>query len=328
MNNRDEGKVLPTLRDVIEGSLGFQLPPLPAPPRTVKNLDKACAALLDYAPGSPARNTAAGPAQSAKLSAAFVEAMRHQLSDSSTEKMAAAVDGLVNDYLEKRNRRARVLEIAAREITQAPPTLDANTLIDDDWMAFFKGKVDHLGTEEAKLLFGKVLAGEIKQPGSFSKRSIGILTEMGPVVGRLFDSLCNVSTVIAKQHVRVVTLGVGDVGENSLEEFGLPFEALNHLIEAGLIFSEYDTFVGMPFAALGQSFDLGGSLYRLHVIDERKLELDTAEKRAAALAAVPGVTLSATGRELRAIVAKKTVHTYVEKLAKGFAERGFDLQKA
>ena len=166
--------MLPTLREVIESSLGLQLPPLPAPPRTVKNLDKACAALLDFAPGSPARNTAAGLAQSAKLGAVFVEAMRHQLSDSTHEKMAAAVEGLVTDYLEKRNRRSRVLEIAAREITQAPPTLDANSLIDDDWMAFFKGKVDHLGTEEAKLLFGKVLAGEIKQPGSFSKRSIGM----------------------------------------------------------------------------------------------------------------------------------------------------------
>jgi hypothetical protein len=188
--------------------------------------------------------------------------------------------------------------------------------------------VDQLGTEEAKLLFGKVLAGEIKQPGSFSKRSIGILAEMDPVVGKLFDSLCNISTVISKQHVRVVTLGLGDVGENSLEEFGLPFEALNHLIDAGLIFSEYDTFVGMPLAAMGQTFDLGGTYYRLDVTETKENELNTVEKRAAALAAVPGVTLSATGRELRAIVAKKTVHAYVEKLAHGFAERGFGLRIA
>src|SRR5215510_728291 len=151
---------------------------------------------------------------------------------------------------------------------------------------------------------------------------------MGPVVGKLFDSLCNISTVIAKQHVRVVTLGVGDVGANSLEEFGLPFEALNHLIEAGLIFSEYDTFVGMPVAASGQPFDLGGTYYRLQLTAAKKTELDTIEKRTAALAAVPGVTLSATGRELRAVVAKKTVHAYVVKLAKAFAERGFDLQIA
>jgi Protein of unknown function (DUF2806) len=321
---------IPTLREVIEGALGFQLPPFPAPSLTVKNLDKVCAALLDVPPAYVDSNAATigRPDQGEKLSSVFADAMGRQLRGASIEKITAVVDGLVADYIEKRNRRTRVLEIAAQEMTQSPPSPDANALLDDDWLAFFKGKVDQLGTDEAKLLFGKVLAGEIKQPGSFSKRSVGILAEMGPVVGQLFDSLCNISTVISKQHVRVVTLGVGDVGENSLEEFGLPFEALNHLIEAGLIFSEYDTFVGMPLAARGQPFDLGGTYYRLQVSETRESELDTVDKRVAALAAVPGVTLSVTGRELRAIVAKKTIHAYVEKLARGFAERGFYLQIA
>jgi hypothetical protein len=66
----------------------------------------------------------------------------------------------------------------------------------------------------------------------------------------------------------------------------------------------------------------------LHVTEERQAELDTPGKRAAALGAVPGVTLSAAGRELRAIVAKRTVHAYVQRLATGFAEIGFDLQRA
>ena len=331
MIDESDDKALPTLREVIEKWLGFQLPPLPAPPQTIKNLDKACAALLDV-PAAPLGGKAAialqGLERGEKLGVAVVDAMRRQLKDDSDDKVAAALDGLVADYIERRNRRSRVLELAAREITQAPPSVDAETFLDDDWMAFFKAKVDQLGTEEAKLLFGKVLAGEVKQPGSFSKRSLGILAEMGPAVGHLFDTLCNISTVISPRHVRVVTLGVGDVGGNSLEEFGLPFEALNHLIEAGLIFSEYDTFVDMPLAAVGQLFDLGGAFYQLHVTEEKKAELDTAEKRIAALAAVPGVTLSAAGRELRAIVAKRTIHAYVEKLAVGFAERGFDLWTA
>jgi hypothetical protein len=329
-SHEGSGKALSTLREVIEASLGYRLPPFSTPPLTVKNLDRACAALLDVPPVHVASNAAAieGPKQGEELGSVFADAMRRQFREVSNERIAAVVDGLVADYVEKRSRRTRVLEIAAQEITLGPPGAEANTLLDDDWLAFFKGKVDQLGSEEAKLLFGKVLAGEIKQPGSFSKRSVGILAEMGPLVGRLFDSLCNISTVISKQHVRVVTLGVGDVGENSLEEFGLPFEALNHLIDAGLIFSEYDTFVGMPLAAAGQPFDLGGAYYQLQVSETMKTELDTVEKRMATLAAVPGVTLSATGRELRAIVAKRTVHSYLEKLATGFAERGFDLMTA
>src|SRR5262252_9479777 len=88
------GKVLPTLREVIEGALGFQLPPLPAPPLTVKNLDKVCAALLDVPPaaiGRPEQNSV------------FTEAMQRQLGGASNEKLAAVVDGMVADYIEKRS---------------------------------------------------------------------------------------------------------------------------------------------------------------------------------------------------------------------------------
>jgi uncharacterized protein DUF2806 len=295
---------------------------LPTPPRTAKNLDKACAALLDYPSGPRHANV------DLANRGAMADAMRRQLRGASNEKVAAALEGMVADYVEKRDRRARVLELAAHEIMQPSASVDADKFLDDDWMAFFKSKVDHLAADESKLYFAKVLAGEIKRPGSFSKRSLNILAEMGPRVGHLFDALCNISTVVSTRHVRVMTLGLGDVGENSLQEFGLPFEDLNHLIEAGLIFSEYNTFVDMPHAALGYPFELGGDFYCLHVSEARQAELDTPDKRAAALGAVPGVTLSAAGSELRAIVAKRTVHAYVEKLAGGFAEIGFDLQVA
>src|SRR5262249_15064462 len=149
MSNGNEAFVLPILREVIESSLGFQLPPLPAPPHTVTNLDKACAALLDVAPGFPQTAASKGSGPGEKTTAAFVDAIGRHLRDASNEKVASIVNGLVTDYLEKHSRRTRVLEIAAREITQAPPALDAIALIDDDWMAFFKGKVDHIGTEEA-----------------------------------------------------------------------------------------------------------------------------------------------------------------------------------
>jgi hypothetical protein len=327
MNNQHDDRALFALREFFRNSLGFQLPPLPAPPRTAKNLDKACSALLDFPIASLHAN--AGLANRAPLrSEAVTDAMRRQLRGASNEKVAAALEGLVADYVEKRDRRTRVLELAAQEIMQGSASIDADRFLDEDWMAFFKSKVDHLATDESKLFFGKVLAGEIKRPGSFSKRSLNILAEMGPGVGHLFDTLCNISTVVSTRHVRVMTLGLGDVGENSLEEFGLPFEALNHLIEAGLIFSEYNTYVDMPHAALGHPFELGGDFYCLHVTEERQAELDTPGKRAAALGAVPGVTLSAAGRELRAIVAKRTVHAYVQRLATGFAEIGFDLQRA
>src|SRR5262245_39131400 len=130
---------IPTLRKVIEGALGAQLPPFPGPSFGVKNLDKVCAALLDIAPAPGGRKaaTAGMPEEGEKLSSIFADAVGRQLSGASIEKVSAVVDGLVADYIEKRNRRTRVVEIAAQEITQSPST-DTNALIDDDWLAFFK----------------------------------------------------------------------------------------------------------------------------------------------------------------------------------------------
>src|ERR1700730_19121321 len=111
MGNENQRKMLPTLQGVIESSLGVRLPSLPSPPRTLTNLDKVCAALLDVPPAHVERSGAIfeGSPQSDNLSAAFVEAMGRHLRDASNEKISAAAEGLVTDYLEKRSRRARVL---------------------------------------------------------------------------------------------------------------------------------------------------------------------------------------------------------------------------
>ena len=133
--------MLPTLREVIEGALGFQLPPLPAPPLTVKNLDKVCAALLDV-PRAHVEGYAASigrPEQGEKVSSVFVDAIRRQLGGASNEKIASVVDGLVADYIEKRNRRTRVLEIAAQENHAEPPSGDTDAVRRSARMLRFRG---------------------------------------------------------------------------------------------------------------------------------------------------------------------------------------------
>src|SRR5262245_36193916 len=97
---------IPTLRKVIEGELGAELPPFPGSSFGVKNLDKACGALLDIPPAHVGRNTAATigmPDQGEKLSSIFADAVGRQLRGASIEKITAVVDGLVADYIEKRN---------------------------------------------------------------------------------------------------------------------------------------------------------------------------------------------------------------------------------
>ena len=139
---------------------------------------------------SSARSAAA---QRDVLEFAITAAMKRQLGKASSEEVKTAVDGMVLEYLSRHHGRKRVLEHAATELENDPPIEDAKSELSDDFMAFFKGKVDNLGTEEARVLFGKVLAGEVKRPGSFSKAAMSILAEMDTEVGQLFDRLCNMS---------------------------------------------------------------------------------------------------------------------------------------
>jgi hypothetical protein len=321
----DPTEPIPTFRQALEGMLGFQLPHVPMP-QTLRNLDKAAAALVDI-PTAYLEGKAAGLRISAEhsnmIESALGKAMQRRLRDASNEKIAVMVEGVVADYLEKRRRRERVLEIATEELTEAQPTSEATGEIDDGWMAFFKGQIDHLGTEDARVLFGKVLAGEIKHPGSFSKRSLTILSQMDADIAKLFETLCNMSAVISVEETRVLTLGLDDNSGNNLKPFGVNFGSLMRLHEAGLIVPPFSSSYPMPFAALGYPFEIGGRYFKLEGTNDRSKNPDVCT---ALLSRMEGVAFSAAGRELSAIVSKIPLPQYIEKLSEGFAKRGFHLE--
>jgi hypothetical protein len=61
-----------------------------------------------------------------------------------------------------------VTQAAIEDLRQSPPKDDAQAEIDDDWLNYFAQLVEDKNSEELQSLFGKILSGEIKRPGSFS----------------------------------------------------------------------------------------------------------------------------------------------------------------
>ena len=88
--------------------------------------------------------------------------------------------------------------------------------------------------------FGKVLAGEITKPGSYSRRTVKILGSLDQNTANHFLRLCSISVKL--QHIVVPSLG-GDARNNVLEEYGLDFATLNLLNEHGLVISEYNSWL-------------------------------------------------------------------------------------
>ena len=118
--------------------------------------------------------------------------------------------------------------------------------ISDDFLNSFEEEVRHKSSEDMQILFGRILAGEIRKPGTYSIRTVKILGQLDQNVAMLFKRLCSLCVVhgdpAGKEifDARVPTLD-GNPGSNVLRKYGLSYEKLNILNEYGLIISSYDS---------------------------------------------------------------------------------------
>ena len=99
-------------------------------------------------------------------------------------------------------------------------------IINDGWLNSFEKEARSKSTEEMQLRFGRILAGEIEKPGSYSIRAIKLLGELDQYTAALFKRLCSLCVVVENSwdgiivDARVVSVE-GDAGQNALGKYGL-----------------------------------------------------------------------------------------------------------
>lgn len=221
-----------------------------------------------------------------------------------------------------------IAEIAAEELrtdNQAEGEESIQTPdISEDWLNAFEREACNKSSGEMKLLFGKILAGEIRKPTSYSIRTIKLLSQLDNQAANVFHTLSSLaSTLRAGDHIidsRVISLS-GNAASNSLQEYGLSFSALNTLQEYGLIISDYNSYMGYKPCIVDDNnsvslpFQFQGKLFVLKRIDASKPVGDFR---------VNGVALTKAGKELLDIVDIKPHPQYKEKLIEFFIARGFE----
>ena len=123
--------------------------------------------------------------------------------------------------------------------------------ISDDWLNQFRDVACQKSSEEAQDLFSKVLAGEIRKPGSFSLRALTTLSDMDQNVAMIFKAFCSLCLVNlddpkmyhltqSKSHFKIKDARIpiiNDVEESKLIYlmYGLRFEHFKLLMEYDLI---------------------------------------------------------------------------------------------
>ncbi len=111
-----------------------------------------------------------------------------------------AIDVLVRKEYRKQVNREAVAAAMVKDIREHPDTLAgnrANTVTDgeleDDWMNVFERYAEDASSERLQDLWGRVLAGEIRQPGRFSTRSLRFLSEFSQADALLFEKIAQCS---------------------------------------------------------------------------------------------------------------------------------------
>ena len=117
-------------------------------------------------------------------------------------------------------------------------TDESGESISDDWLNAFETEARQKSTDEMQDLFGRILAGEIRQPGSYSTKAVRILGSLDQSVANHFLRLCSMGISLFG-NVMVCSLG-GDAGINALREYGLDVRTLNLLNEYGLIIPHFN----------------------------------------------------------------------------------------
>jgi hypothetical protein len=148
----------------------------------------------------------------------------------------------VADTLRREINTTRALlraEEALQDDTQEPP----NTKVDDDWLFRWRDSASEVSSEELQYLWGKVLAGEVKAPGSFSLRTLEFIRNLSTQEAEAIATLSEF--IIAGAIYR-------DAKEN-LEEKGVTFDTLLYMQDIGVLSGVEAIGMSMNWKSLDES---------------------------------------------------------------------------
>lgn len=100
---------------------------------------------------------------------------------------ARAAERRAADALREQENREAVAENAFHELSQAPTEEQNRDEIEDDWLNVFGKHAENASSEMLRDLWGKILAGEIRKPGSFSLSTLRLVSELDKQIALTFQ---------------------------------------------------------------------------------------------------------------------------------------------
>ena len=203
-------------------------------------------------------------------------------------------------------------------------------VIDDDWLNNLENEARSKSTEDMQRHFGRILAGEIRQPGSYSIKAVKLLGELNQDTAALFKKLCSMCIAFEDPVDRFLidarllpldrNVAQGDLGKYSLNpyeidllsQYNLVGSTQNSLYPYNLCIGSENNRFPQPFQHQGQDwvlwpFSEWDAIKEFHLM---------------------GFPFSLIGRELFRIVAQDPMPEYTKDIKKFFEEQNLRMIEA
>lgn len=328
--NMGDSGALSTIGDAV----GELVSGIPAPVRknAVKAFGRLCTAAVEY-PVALIEGAISEKRAESRARVQLINASAQQIAEqmrTDPEYARAAATKFARKIVRERVNVDQVSEIAAADLKSEPLTTANDSTpeapsISEDWLNAFESEAAQMSSEQMQRLFGKILAGEIRRPSSYSIKTVKLMAQLDNHAANLFILLCSlsISTRIPMSNeildARVVSMG--NAGSNSLQAYGLGFAALNILHEYGLIISDYNSYMDYRTAIVHNNQIGLPMIYQ----NTRWALMPKVASPGLQEFRVDGVAFSRSGKELLSIVDIKPNEIYTAALNNFFDQRGMTM---
>jgi uncharacterized repeat protein (TIGR03899 family) len=122
-----------------------------------------------------------------------------------------------------------ITAIAAEELKDEPPITDEP--VDEDWTTRFFNIVEEISNEDMQALWGRILAGEVKEPKSYSLRTLELIRNLSKKEADTFMKVAKFSIKSGNGHY----VFKGNDENKLSKDFKINYEDIALLTEIGLI---------------------------------------------------------------------------------------------
>jgi hypothetical protein len=201
MERTDSGEGITGALSTVGEALGDLVIGIPAPIRknALKAFARLCTVAVEY-PVALIEGVIAEKRAESQARVKLINVSAGQIAEqmqTNPEYARAAATKFAHKIVREQVRVDQVSQIAAAELqSESLPMADEEQEarpISEDWLNAFESEAAKMSSGQMQRLFGKILAGEIRRPTSYSIKAVKIMAQLDNSAAALFKQLCSLS---------------------------------------------------------------------------------------------------------------------------------------